>query len=289
MKKDNQYYLFAKEDIYDENHEDLLYLKDELIGNISILKKTKEIDVLPRGTYYLKNKDISQSTQEVWIEEKLASWKYFENVLLLQQKITIDLKVIDVMSQKILSGTHCGLFAGADIFDHHGQFIYSKDDFIIDLQCQENKVCKVPLLNVDRGTFYIQQLDVIEGYLGNTEHFSLEVDFKAGLVDFAVVIENQPTVIEISKLDEKGDYLKGAWLAVYDENERLVDEWISEKEHILYGLGIDHRYVIKELEAPDGYDPLPEFSFRIKNTKNVQKIKLINYQRIKKTGEDKRW
>ena len=53
MKK--ECYLFAKNDIYDEENKERIYLKDELIGSISILKETKEVEMLPKGVYYVQN------------------------------------------------------------------------------------------------------------------------------------------------------------------------------------------------------------------------------------------
>ena len=92
---DKQYYLFAKENIYDEYEKKILYLKDELIGSISVLKEMKEVEnLLPKGIYYVQNEKKMQY-QDIHIEEKLDSWQYFENILLMKQIITIDLNVID--------------------------------------------------------------------------------------------------------------------------------------------------------------------------------------------------
>lgn len=286
MKKDKQYYLFAKEDIYDEYHQNVLYLKDELIGNVSILKETKDAKVLPRGTYYLQKNLYQNDQQEIWVEEKLESWKYFENVLMLQQMIYIDLKVMDSHDQSLINGVHCGLFANEDIMDEKGNIIYFKDDLVMDFKTEESKLIKVPLLNIRQGTFYVQQLDAFEGYFGSVDHYKLEVNFDLKYIDFTVVIENQPTMVEISKLDEEKRFLKGVWLAVYDDQGTLVDEWISEKEHILYNLGVGQTYLIKEIETVDGYSLIPEFSFTVENQREIQKIELINKKMIEKGKDD---
>lgn len=275
---DKQYYLFAKENIYDEYEKKILYLKDELIGSISVLKEMKEVEnLLPKGIYYVQNEKKMQY-QDIHIEEKLDSWQYFENILLMKQIITIDLNVIDNYQKIIINGVHCGLFAGEDIYDMNHCLVYFKDDLIMDIESNSDK-WKVPLLNINEGTFYIQQIDTAEGYFGNTEQFYLNVNFKIGLVNFHVLIENQPTILEISKKDEIGRFVKGAWLVLKDEKGELVDEWISEREHILYSLVIGKRYILEEKETPPGYKRSEDVSFIVENKKDTQKILMIDQRK----------
>lgn len=277
-KMDKQYYLFAKENIYDEYEKKILYLKDELIGSISVLKEMKEVEnLLPKGIYYVQNEKKMQY-QDIHIEEKLDSWQYFENILLMKQIITIDLNVIDNYQNIIINGVHCGLFAGEDIYDMNHCLVYFKDDLIMDIESNSDK-WKVPLLNINEGTFYIQQIDTAEGYFGNTEQFYLNVNFKIGLVNFHVLIENQPTILEISKKDEIGRFVKGAWLVLKDEKGELVDEWISEREHILYSLVIGKRYILEEKETPPGYKQSEDVSFIVENKKDTQKILMIDQRK----------
>lgn len=275
---DKQYYLFAKENIYDEYEKKILYLKDELIGSISVLKEMKEVEnLLPKGIYYVQNEKKMQY-QDIHIEEKLDNWQYFENILLMKQIITIDLNVIDNYQNIIINGVHCGLFAGEDIYDMNHCLVYFKDDLIMDIESNNDK-WKVPLLNINEGTFYIQQIDTAEGYFGNTEQFYLNVNFKIGLVNFHVLIENQPTILEISKKDEIGRFVKGAWLVLKDEKGELVDEWISEREHILYSLVIGKRYILEEKETPPGYKQSEDVSFIVENKKDTQKILMIDQRK----------
>ena len=234
-------------------------------------------NLLPKGIYYVQNEKKMQY-QDIHIEEKLDSWQYFENILLMKQIITIDLNVIDNYQNIIINGVHCGLFAGEDIYDMNHCLVYFKDDLIMDIESNSDK-WKVPLLNINEGTFYIQQIDTAEGYFGNTEQFYLNVNFKIGLVNFHVLIENQPTILEISKKDEIGRFVKGAWLVLKDEKGELVDEWISEREHILYSLVIGKRYILEEKETPPGYKQSEDVSFIVENKKDTQKILMIDQRK----------
>ena len=276
MKK--ECYLFAKNDIYDEENKERIYLKDELIGSISILKETKEVEMLPKGVYYVQN-DNHMLSQDIYIEERLESWQYFENVLLMRNTISIDLKVIDNQRNMMIQGVHCGLFAARDIYDKNDCLVYFKDDLILDVLTQDD-YWKVPLLNINEGTFYIQQIDALEGYLGYPEPVYLNVNFNKGFVDFSVLIENQPTIVEILKVDECHQFVKGAWLVLENEKGELVDEWISEQEHRVYGLVIGERYVLKEKETPEGYIASQEVFFIVKNSTSIQTITMINQRKI---------
>lgn len=274
---DKQYYLFAGDDIYDE--EKIIYLKDELIGSMSILKKTKDIkNILPKGTYYIRE-DKEMYNHEIYIEERLENWQYFENILMKKKNITINLKVIDKQSKDIIEGVHCGIFAFEDIYDQNHCLVYFKNDLIMDVYSSINKPIKVPLLNINEGTFYIQQLNSLEGYYGNTELFPITLTphiYK----DFSIVIENEPTIVEISKKDYNNDFVEGAWLILYDEKGQIVDEWISEKEHIVYNLSIGHRYIVEEKKVPKGYKSIGDTSFFVENKRAVQKILIRNDKEV---------
>lgn len=264
---DKQYYLFAGDDIYEDNQR--IYLKDELIGNITILKKTKNIKkLLPEGVYYISNKT---NNQEIYVEERLEDWQYFENILLMRNYLSIDVKVTNSINQEVLEGIHCGLFAYNDIYDQNNCLVYLKDDLVMDFYTNHHLI-KVPLLNINEGTFYIQQLNTIEGYYGNTQQYLIQLSQK----EHTITIENQPTRVNILKKDQHGNYIKGVWLALYDEKGYLVDEWITNKEHTVFCLAIGHRYTIEELYTPKQYKKKKTISFIVENSQSIQKITIIN-------------
>ena len=48
--------------------------------------------------------------------------------------------------------------------------------------------------------------------------------------------------------------LKGAKLQIVDEDGHVVEEWISNGEvHIVKGLILNKKYILREVQAPDGY------------------------------------
>jgi hypothetical protein len=265
MKK-KDYYLFAKEDVFDSNN-NIIYLKDELVGNISLLNDFGKF--LPRGMYYVKE---TNPQQYLVVEEKLESHTYYENVILLKQSIFIHLNVIDKITHKSMYGIHVGVFAYEDVYDSKHNIVYRKDDLIFDSNKNE---FQVPLIHIDKGTFYIQQLEIIDGYVGSDVKM-FQVDFTKGLTDFQITLENEPIIVEIKKYDENHHYLKGVWLAVFEENGNLVDEWISHQEHCLYGLSLLQTYVLKELKVPKGYRRCQDYYFTVSGYEKKQEIIIVN-------------
>ncbi len=266
-------YLFAKEDIYDEYTHDVVYLKDELVGNLNLIKEGE--NQIMRGNYYLQeslNKDIV----DIRVEERLEDYKYYENLFAVKQYVYLLLEVIDAYNNKSIEGVHLGIFAKEDIYDIQNNLVYHKDDFILDVISQKNNLCQVPLFNIDKGTFYIAQISDIEGYIDSKEEYVFHVDSSNIQEEIKITIQCFPTVIEVCKKDEEKKFIKGAWLAVYDEVGRMIDEWISEREHCVYGLKIGNIYVIKELATPKGYQKSKDIFFIVKKDKTFQKLDLIS-------------
>lgn len=81
------------------------------------------------------------------------------------------------------------------------------------------------------------------------------------------------TKVEISitdSVDAKGIF--GAELAVYDEDEKMVESWVSKgSPHSIENLPIG-RYILRELQAPNGYLMAEDVEFEIKDTGEIQKV-----------------
>lgn len=70
--------------------------------------------------------------------------------------------------------------------------------------------------------------------------------------------------IKFSKLDVTGDEVEGAKIEVIDENGKVVDEWISEKEvHYIENLEVGKKYTIKETITPGGYVQASAIDFEV--------------------------
>lgn len=75
------------------------------------------------------------------------------------------------------------------------------------------------------------------------------------------------TNVEINKVDEKGDSIKGAVLAIYDKDGAPVETWTSDgtKHRITAKLVAGETYTLKELKAPAGYEKAADETFTVES------------------------
>ena len=83
---------------------------------------------------------------------------------------------------------------------------------------------------------------------------------------------------EFSKTDITGDgELVGAKLSVLDKDGKVIDTWTStEKTHKIEGLVVGNKYILKEEIAPNSYVKATSIEFEVKNTKEIQKVTMID-------------
>lgn len=86
------------------------------------------------------------------------------------------------------------------------------------------------------------------------------------------------TTISILKIDNNNRVLEGAELEILDKNGNQVAHWISTSEaYIIKGILVPNEvYTLHEIKAPTGYKLADDIQFTIKDTTDVQKIKLVN-------------
>lgn len=267
-------YLFAKEDIYDGYLHNIIFLKDELVGNIELIKEIG--DDLPRGNYYIQE-SLNDDMVNIRIEEKLEDSRYYENLFMVKSCISISIRIRDCYSKELIEGMHIGLFALEDIYDKNDCILYYKDDLIANYISSNNTSFQVPLFNVNNGSFYISQIESVDGYYLSLKQIPINVDFINNQTEFLITYDNVPTRVEINKLNSNYQYLPGVWLAIYDENNNLIDEWMSKQEHVVYRLKIGNRYVIKEMKNPVGYQKCKDTTFVVQDKNgDIQSINLFN-------------
>lgn len=75
------------------------------------------------------------------------------------------------------------------------------------------------------------------------------------------------TNVEINKVDEKGDSIKGAVLAIYDKDGAPVETWTSDgtKHRITAKLVAGETYTLKEFKAPEGYEKAADETFTVES------------------------
>ena len=172
------------------------------------------------------------------------------------------------------------LVADENIIDYaDGSTIYEKGKVVGKYNLKADGTLTVS--NLPMGKYHLKELTTIEGaVLDETEH-KIIFEQKDTITKEYIVeknIENKTTSIEISKTDITGEKeLVGAKLTVTDENNEVIDSWVStEKTHKIEGLKVGKTYTLTEEIAPENYVKATSIKFTVENTADIQKVTMID-------------
>ena len=282
--------IYAAEDIKAaDGASDDYYQADELVGTIT----TDELGVarvenLPVGKYYVvetgtaygyvldeepRYVDLSYRDQDTPVVVYDEDWQ--------NNRQTAEISVLkrEKDSDRVLAGAIFGLFTKEDILSASGEILFEADT-IIELKStdEEGRITFIADLPVG-GSYYVKELYAPDGFVTSEEEkeftFEYQGDDIAEMV-YAFVFENEPTTVEITKTDlTTGEELPGAGLQVLDEDGKVVDEWVSEKEpHVIKELTVGKAYTLVETKPADGYVTAESVEFVIGDTVEIQKVEM---------------
>ena len=103
--------------------------------------------------------------------------------------------------------------------------------------------------------------------------------------ELAVSDKKTPTRIQVIKVDQKGDPLKGVQLQILDTNGNIViPTWTTDGNpyEITGQLEIGQKYKLHEVKTLTEYVLSNDVSFTVRDTPDVQTVRMINR---KKTGQ----
>lgn len=152
----------------------------------------------------------------------------------------------------------------------------------------------------DRGAHVIKgKLNAGKNYV-LVEKIAPDGYWKAEKVTFTVSLDgrvdqvkmyDRPTEVQVEKRkwrEQKGDseFVKGALLRISDETGKVILEWISEeKEKCIQGILKEGcRYILEELEAPEGYEKAEPVSFTVSEDGTVTVVRMYDRLKPEKPG-----
>lgn len=276
--------LTAKEDIYSlDGRNTLLYEAGQAVSvDISedgkyITNELGKIFIvdLPLGKYELKeiqalegyysNPDPIEIDLSYDHTDKVI---YLEELEIQNEKTKVEISKTDITGEKELEGAHLS--------------VSDKDGNVIDEWESTDKAHVIQGLKINEEYTLHEDLAPI-GYATTSDiTFSVDDDGKST----KVVMKDEITKVEISKVDATtGEEIEGAKMSVKDkETEEIVDEWISAKEpHLIEGLEVGKTYILHEDTAPVGYDLAQDVEFTIKDTGEIQKVKMEDHRKPNET------
>ena len=233
-------------------------------------------------TFEIKNiKDYDTDKDGDFIKEIVIKNEQPTGTINLDKTIAIrenvDTSLVDISD---LSGIEFKLSAKEDIIDKaDGSVIYKKGQEIKTFNLSKDG--KLTITDLPMGTYEIEETKTLDGLVLNTTKYEVEFeqqDLTTKVYDTKLDVSNDTTLVEFSKIDITGEKeLPGAKLTVLDSENNIIDTWTSTEEtHKIEGLTVGKKYTLKEEIAPDGYVIATEIKFKVEDTNEIQKVKMID-------------
>jgi len=261
--------LYAKEDIYNYQGKKIVE-KDTLLSTKSTDKNGKinyNLD-LPLVHFYLK--EIKAPDGYMKIDKKydinVDSKDQITKVYTYTITIVNNPKMVEI-SKKSLTGKDELKGAKLQIID-----VLTKE--IIEEWISTEKAYITDKLLVGR-KYILREIISPAGYTKATDIEFIVNDNK----DIQkITMIDEITKVDISKQDAiNGKELSGNHLELRDENNNLIDEWIStDKPHRIEGLIVGQVYTLIETEAIYGYTIAQDVQFVVENTNEIQTVIMKN-------------
>ena len=214
------------------------------VSSIKELNSSFKVNVSAKGVTYKAylytptSSSAYQSTTTVYPEEK-----ELKDSLTLKMDLTTEVEIskVDATTGKELPGATLVL---KDAYDKVVETWVSGTEAHI-------------IKGLSFGKYYLTEVYAPDGYILSTETIEFELSSEKTTVKVVMKNELKPDVpeVSISKQDATtGEELPGAHLELYDEDNNLIEAWVSgEKPHKVKGLK-PGKYYLKETLAPEGYE-----------------------------------
>lgn len=258
------YGIYNTEDIQ-TNTGEVVVEKDTLIEQQTTDEKgsiTFEAD-LPLGKYYVKELEaapgylLNEELYEVDLTYKDQEVNVITSVIAVtDEPITVEIRKTDITTGEEIEGAHMQVIdAEGNVFE---EWVSAKEPHII--------------YGIPTGDYTLveTQAPTKDGYVK-----AVDVPFtvsETGEVQ-QVEMKDDYTKVEISKTDITGEQeLPGAALTILDENDKVVESWVSTEEpHYIEKLPVG-TYTLREESAPKGYIIVNDVTFEVAETAEIQKV-----------------
>lgn len=243
------------------------------IGTYSVKEKTAPTGYLLNTNTYNVQVKAGETTSLKIANEKPTGTLVVNKTVKMRKEVDKSFVTIDYskISFKLIAKEEI-----KDILD--GSVIYKKNAEVKKFNL--NKDGKAEITNLPMGTYELQEIKTLDGLILNNEKYEVKFekkDSETKIYKEIKNIENDTTMVEISKKDITGtnEELIGAKLFVIDENNKIIDSWITTKvTHKIEGLVAGKTYTLREQSAPYGYNISEDIKFTVQNDMSIQKVEM---------------
>lgn len=201
----------------------------------------------------------------------------------------------DLRTGAALAGAEFDVVATADVVDYDGSLAHEAGDVVAHVTTDENGMATADGLALAPGGagYAFVETAAPAGYVVDPTPHEFTIGYQDQLtpvVTIEAMATNDFTTVRLSKLDEKGEHLAGAHLALLDANKEVVDSWVSDEvPHTIERL-LPGAYTLAESEAPEGYLKADPIDFTVAEVTDVQEVSMTDLriptpQKLPSTGE----
>ncbi|MFQ8665265.1 SpaA isopeptide-forming pilin-related protein [Anaerostipes caccae] len=249
-------------------------------GNTYYLKETKALNdyVLDAAEHKLVIGEKKSDRVQVQFDGKDYTFSLDENgTLNFGFTITNEAKRGSVLLKKV-SSEDARTLEGAEFS------LYKADGELVAQGLKTDAQGQIRFDYLRLGTYYFQETKAPEGYNLDAEtKYEFTINDQAAETPVVVEAENVPTKVSVIKLDAATKKaLAGAELQIIqiqeDGSELIVEEWTSEEEaHAVTGkLVPGEEYILRETEAPFGYELAEDVRFTVNAGGELQTVEMYD-------------
>lgn len=277
----------AGEDIYTKDGTLRLQKGQEADRITTDEKGTADSKDLYPGKYLVKEELAGEHyaiEKEPW-EVEVKPEKYEKNFQVLctidNKKTKVIIEKTDAEAEEIpVSGTEFRLYRENQLTKEQIENLGSNPILGGELMVTDSSgFCSVQNL-LHNTRYYLVETKAAEGYVRDTRVYEFFVDEK-GLIDgkeeLALKVKNEPVTVEIQKVSEDGKTkVSGAELVLFNQENQEITRWTSGKKPYRIQRLKAGTYILKEENAPKGYQAAENMQFTVKAVKEIQKIEMTD-------------
>ena len=123
--------------------------------------------------------------------------------------------------------------------------------------------------NLEYGkTYTLEETKAPAGYVK-----AAKISFTAdGNSEIKLEMKDDFTKLQLNKVDENGNAVKGASLQLLNKENTVVKEWTTSDRAVQFDRLPQGEYTLREVKAPAGYVKAADVKFTLKDTADIQKV-----------------
>lgn len=219
-------------------------------------EKTHKIEGLKAGEKYILKEEIQVDSyvKATDIEFTVENTKEIQKVTMIDK--VVDMSKVDIGGNEIEG-------AEMQVLDREGNII---DEWVSSKEAHKIK-------NLEEGKSYILHEEVcVDGFVKATD-----IEFEVTTDKETQHLEMVDKIVEMSKVDIGGEEIEGATIQVLDEEDNVIDEWVSGKEaHKISGLEEGKSYKLHEEISAEGYVKATDVEFEVSYDKETQHLEMVD-------------